>query len=273
MRFLFAGWLALQGLIVLASAAEAVPYGDNPAAGRYYEIRGFRMYCEIYGSGKPLLLIHGNGGTIKSFAKTIPYFATKYQVIVPEGRSHGKSRDPGEALTFEMMADDLSALLDTLKVESVFALGWSDGGINALLLAMRHPEKVARLASTGANLWPDATAFAPGVWEQSVKEYAEKKDKPRVTEKEKDAWKRFMLDYSEPHIALTDLKAIKCPALIIAGDHDVIALDHTVAIFRNIPQAALWVMPLTGHGTVVTRAEEFNQRVDEFFTRPFAVKK
>src|ERR1044071_5304011 len=125
-----------------ADAQEKIPYGENPAAGKYYDVRGIKMYCEIYGTGKPLLMIHGNGGSIKAFQHNIPYFAARYQVIVADSRAQGKSKDAGDALTFEMMADDEAALLDALHIDSAYVLGWSDGGINALLLAMRHPEKV-----------------------------------------------------------------------------------------------------------------------------------
>src|SRR5271170_4239134 len=69
-----------------------IPYGNNPAAGKFYDVRGFKMYCEVYGAGKPLLMIHGNGGSINVFAQNIPYFSKKYQVIIPDARAHGKSK-------------------------------------------------------------------------------------------------------------------------------------------------------------------------------------
>jgi len=274
MKFLPAAIFALS---VSASAAIAqekpISYGDNPAAGHYYPIRGMRMYCEIYGSGKPLLMIHGNGGSIKSFQKNIPYFAARYQVIVADSRAQGKSVDDGSALTFEMMADDEAALLDALHVPAVYVIGWSDGGIVALLLAMRHPEKVIKLAATGANLQPDASAYASGLWQKEKKHYDAEKNKPRKTEKERNDWKLFMLDWNEPHIALADLHSIHCPSLIICGDHDAISVEHTVKIFQNIPQAALWVVPNSGHATLIEHADDFNRLVDDFFSKPFQLKK
>jgi pimeloyl-ACP methyl ester carboxylesterase len=130
----------------------AINYGNNACSRKILQYPCINMYCEIYGSGKPLLVIHGNGGSISSFTSNIPYFAKKYKVIAVDSRSHGKSVDPKDSLSFEMMADDFAVLLDTLQIRSAYVLGWSDGGINALLLAMRHPEKVIKLASTGANL-------------------------------------------------------------------------------------------------------------------------
>jgi pimeloyl-ACP methyl ester carboxylesterase len=263
----------LFALSLLANAALAqstnVPYGANPAAGKYYNIRGIRIYCEIYGSGKPLLMIHGNHGSIKSFAHNIAYFAARYQVIVADSRAQGNSRDAGESLTFEMMADDEAALLDALHIDSAYVLGWSDGGINALLLAMRHPEKVIKLAATGANISPDAAAFAPGVWAADKKYYDAHRNQVWLTEKEKNDWKLFLLDWTQPNIPPAALHSIHCPSLIICGDHDVIALEHTIQIFRNIPQAALWVVPDSGHATLISHADDFNKTVDDFFSRPF----
>ena len=127
------------------------------------------MYYEIYGTGEPLLIIHGNGGSIKKFLYQIPYFSKNYKVVLADSRAQGKSVDGGDSLSYEMMADDLNALLDTLRMDSCYVIGWSDGGINGLLLAMRHPEKVKKLAVTGANLWPDTTAVDAFVYNWAMK--------------------------------------------------------------------------------------------------------
>ena len=263
--------LAAIALAVVASAqAKPVSYGNNPAAGKFYDIRGFKMYCEEYGpeSGMPLLMIHGNGGSIRAFSHNIPYFAAKYRVIAADSRSQGKSKDPGPVLTFEMMADDEAALLDALHIKSAYVLGWSDGGIVALALAMRHPDKVIKLAATGANVQPDASAFAPGLWDRWKKQYDADKNKIWKTDKERNEWKLFMLDWDQPNIPFDALHAIGCPSLIICGDHDLISIEHTVKIFQNIPHAALWVVPSSGHATLIEHADEFNRKVDEFFSGP-----
>ena len=123
MKFLFCSSLLLLLTLDAACQDNAIHYGDNPAAGKYYSLRGTRLYCEIYGTGKPLLMIHGNGGSIASFENTIPYFAKKYKVIVADSRSQGKSIDPNDSLSFEMMADDEAALLDMLHIDSAYVLG------------------------------------------------------------------------------------------------------------------------------------------------------
>jgi pimeloyl-ACP methyl ester carboxylesterase len=254
-------------VLVCYSQQKAIPYGNNPVAGKYYNIRGFKMYCEVYGKGKPLLMIHGNGGSISAFTKNIPYFTKRYKVIVADSRAQGKSTDSKDSLSFEMMADDFAALLDAMHIDKSYVIGWSDGGINALLLAMRHPDKVIKLASTGANLWPDSTALIPSEWKGEQKYYNESKDKPRTTAKEKNDWKIFMLDWLQPNVPITALKAIQCSSLIICGDHDLITLEHTVLIYQHIPKAYLWVLPNSGHGTLIEHIDEFNNKVNEFFTQ------
>ncbi|MBS1530969.1 MAG: alpha/beta hydrolase [Bacteroidetes bacterium] len=248
---------------------QQVKYGDNPAAGKYYDVRDIKMYAEVYGQGKPLLLIHGNGGSIAAFSKTIPYFSKKYKVIAVDSRAHGKTVDPKDSLSFEQMADDFAALLDKMHIHSAYVIGWSDGGINAILLAMRHPDKVIKFAATGANLTPDSTALQPYLWRDMVKQYNTDKDKPRTTAKEKNDWKIFMLDYDQPNIPFSALKVIKCPSLIICGDHDLIPIEHTVKIYEAIPRAYLWVVPNSGHPTLIEHAADFNKLVDNFFQKPY----
>ena len=175
----------LSGQIVF-SQQHVVEYGNNPVAGKYYEVRGIRMYTETYGKGIPLLLIHGNGGSMKAFSPTIPYFSKNYRVIAVDSRAQGKTIDHKDSLSFEMMADDFSDLLDKMHIDSAYVIGWSDGGINALVLAMRHPEKVIKLASTGANLTPDSLGIIPSGWKEEEKYYDSNKNKVWKTEKEKN---------------------------------------------------------------------------------------
>jgi pimeloyl-ACP methyl ester carboxylesterase len=255
----------------LTKNTTGIPYGNNKTAGKYYSIRGFKMYAETYGQGRPLLIIHGNGGSISNFSNQIPYFSKKYKVIVADSRAQGKSGDKSDSLSYEMMADDYAALLDALKVDSAYVIGWSDGGINGLLLSIRHPEKVKKLAVTGANLWPDTTAVFDDVEQLVLPAYTMLKNKQDKNEKEKAEWKLMRLLVEEPHISLSDLKKIAVPALVIGGDHDVIKPEHTLLIAQNIPQSYLWILPNSGHSTPIIYKDEFNKKVDEFFTKKFRI--
>src|SRR5258706_2313448 len=209
---------------------KAVVYGKNKDVGKYYDIRGFKMYVEVYGQGQPLLIIHGNGGSINNFIYQIPYFSKKYKVIVADSRAQGRSTDKGDSLSYEMMADDYAALLDAMKVDSADVIGWSDGGINALLLAIRHPEKVKKLAATGANLWPDTTAVPQEIINMVLPQYTSLRNKPNKNYKEENSLKLGRLLLEAPHITLTSLQTIECPSFIIGGDHDVIQPEHTMVI-------------------------------------------
>jgi len=244
-------------------------YGKNKTVGKYYNIRGFKMYAEVYGQGKPLLFIHGNGGSINNFTKNIPYFATKYKVIIADSRAQGKSADPTDSLSYEMMADDYAALLDQMKIDSAYVIGWSDGGINGLLMAIRHPEKVKKLAITGANLRPDTTAVSQEIWDMVAPMYEGLKSKSDKNDMEKNGLKLLRLLIENPHIPLTDLQKISCPTLVIGGDHDVIKEEHTMEIYKNIPNAYLWILPNSGHSTPVVYSGEFNAKVDAFFKKPY----
>lgn len=264
-----AGSLAwLLPLLLLGSPqrarAQAVPYGHNSAAGHYQVVRGVRLYYEAYGAGPPLLLLHGNGDNISAFAKNIAYLARHHRVLAVDSRAHGQSVDPGDSLSFEMMADDMAGLLTQLHLGSADVVGWSDGGITALVLALRHPALVRRLVATGANLTPDSLALTPALWRQQQKGYLENKNAVFTDPKRRNDWKVFLLDVFQPNVPLAALRRITAPAFIIAGDRDMITLEHTVAIYRHLRRARLWVVPNSGHATLQEHANEFNRQVNAF---------
>jgi pimeloyl-ACP methyl ester carboxylesterase len=255
------------------SPFDTTMYGRNPAVGKYAGIRGFKMYYEQYGKGEPLLIIHGNGGSINNFLYQIPYFAKNYHVILADSRAQGKSVDPADSLSYEMMADDLNALLDKLNLKSCYVIGWSDGGINGLLLAIRHPDKVKKLAVTGANLWPDTTAVDPFIyhWAMNMNKMTRdsiKKMKAPTPEIKNQLKLLHLLSY-EPHITVEQLHTIACPTLVIGGDHDALLPQHTMLIAQSIPNSYLWIIPNSGHSTPIYKKEQFNQVVGDFFSQPY----
>jgi len=269
--------LSIYAMLLLTSAHSQYPpvfknsiYGHNPKAGHYITLRGFKMYYEIYGKGEPLLLIHGNAGSINNFSGQIPYFAQNYQVIVTDSRSHGKSVDATDSLSYEMMAEDFNALLDLLHIKSCNVIGWSDGGNNGLLLAIHHPDKVKRLAITGANIWIDSSAIANDV--VSIDQLGPLY-KSEQTPEVKNSIKLTKLLFMLPNISLEQLQAIRCPTLVIGGDHDVILPKHTVLIAEHIPQSTLWILPNSGHSTLINYKDLFNKTVADFFKKPYRVIK
>ena len=247
---------------------DTTTYGRNDKAGKYIKTRGINMYYETYGTGEPLLIIHGNGGSIKDFLYQVPYFAKTYKVILADSRAQGKSVDTKDSLTYEMMADDLNALLDSLHIDSSYVIGWSDGGINGLLLAMRHPAKVKKLAVTGANLWPDTTAVDPFIYNWAMK-LNDSLSKVQVTPQIKNDKKLLHLLSYEPHISIAQLSKIQCPTLVIGGDHDVLLPKHTMLIAAAISKSYLWIIPNSGHSTPIFYSKIFNETVNDFFKKPY----
>ncbi|MEI6575212.1 MAG: alpha/beta hydrolase [Bacteroidota bacterium] len=245
------------------SAIDPSLYGSNPVAGHTINLRGFMLYYEVYGQGEPLLMIHGNGGSMNNFQNQIPYFAQHYRVILADSRAQGRSVDDSDTLSYEMMADDINALLDSLHLDSCRVIGWSDGGINGLLLAIRHPEKVKKLTITGANLWPDSSAVGGAEFKNGMDYYNSLKQMTR-TPKVRNDLKLAQIIAFEPHITLQQLNHIKCPSLVIGGDHDLILPEHTMLIAKSIPGAFLWILPNSGHGTLIQYKDLFNQVVADF---------
>ncbi len=254
------------------TTGNTVQFGSNSKAGHTAKIRGINMYYETYGEGQPLLIIHGNSGSIGDFEYQIPYFSKKYKVIVADSRDHGRTLDTlhmNDSLSYEMMSDDYAALLDDLHIDSSYVLGWSDGGINGLLLAIRHPGKVKKLAITGANLWPDSTAVEPFILNLFNMQYKMMKAQKETVET-KVMKRHYNLMLTQPHLTKEDLSKIKCPTLVIGGDHDVIRPEHTLLIARSIAKSNLWIAPNAGHGVLVfENRDKFNTEVDAFFSREY----
>ena len=248
-------------------------YGSDSTRGRFATVNGIRLYYEIHGdTGDPLLLLHGNGGSIARTGCQLHYFSTFRRVIAVDTRGHGKSEAGTDRFTYELMADDFAALLDHLGMPTADVMGHSDGGILGLVLAIRHPSKVRRLVSSSPNLRPDETAVLPffidGVKRQlvEVSRMIETNDTTRDWHVRK---RQLDLMLEEPHISTASLKRITAPTLIISGDEDIMPLSHMIEIYSNIPQAQLLIVPGTTHGHPRARYELFNEMAKQFLTQPF----
>jgi pimeloyl-ACP methyl ester carboxylesterase len=245
---------------VLAQSDTA--YGNNASAGTYAQVNGIKMYYEIYGTGQPLLLLHGNGGSIASRTGQIGALSKKYKVIAVDSRCHGKSGCNVKDLNYELMADDINQLLTQLKIDSCLIWGHSDGGILGLILAYTHPEKVKRLVATGANIQCDSTALQPELI-KLAKMY------PMIPDTLMQ--KQIKLTLFHPNIAFKTLNKIKAPVLLVSGDRDAIQLTHTINIFKNIPNAQLCVLPGATHFAANEKPQQFLTMMVNFFDRPFTM--
>ena len=244
-------------------------YGSNPAVGKTFVHDGVQLYYEVYGAGEPLLLVHGNGGSIADFKAQIDYFRKHYKVIAMDSRDQGRSGDSPDKITYEKMTDDLAALLDHLQTRPVYVLGWSDGGIEALLLGIRHPEKVSKIAAMAANLYPEGLAPEILAWIESTRKTALANSKEKPGRREAKLM-QMMLD--EPHIAPQALEAITAPTLVLASDHDAIRDEHTLQIYHHLPHSQLCIFPDATHMIPYDDPAVFNATVEHFFRAPFVAK-
>jgi pimeloyl-ACP methyl ester carboxylesterase len=266
--------LAQQAQAFRRMCQPEIPYGNNAQAGGFVNVNRISLHYETYGhGGSPLLLIHGNGGRIVGLECQIAHFSSTRQVIIADSRDHGLSGSTGDRLTYEQIADDLAALLTELKIDRADVLGHSDGGIVALLLAIRHPQKVNRVVSSAANLRPDTTALRPELLDsvrQLSSEAASMIAKADTTRDWKRRKRQLDMMLEEPHISHDDLQRISAPTLIIGADSDLIPLSHFVEIYEHIPQAQLFIIPGATHLMHRLEQELFNLVASHFLDHPFA---
>jgi pimeloyl-ACP methyl ester carboxylesterase len=251
--------LSVQSLII---AQNTIPYGNNPSAGKYAVVNGIKLYYEIYGEGLPLLLLHGNGGSIAGRAAEIAAFSKKYKVIAVDSRCHGKSGCMPGDLNYEMMAADINALLTQLNIDSCLIWGHSDGGIIGLIMAIQYQDKVKKLVTTGANVTPDTSAIFPQL-------LALEKMYPMIPDTMQQ--KHLKLMVYNPNISFAELKKIKCPVLVMAGDRDAIREEHTIKIYQSIPNAQLCIVQGATHFFSGEKPALFMLLVTDFFEKPFTM--
>jgi pimeloyl-ACP methyl ester carboxylesterase len=252
-----------------------IPYDNNKEAGNFISINGARQYFEIYGQGEPLLLIHGNGGNIAFMKPQIEYFSRKYQVVVMDCRGRGKSELGNDSLTYMQMTRDIAGILDYLKLDSVYVVGRSDGGIISLLMAIYYPQKVKKVVAFASNLSPDTSALYPSFYNE-VKRDRKQADEMLAKNDTSQNWKviqqRNRLMEFQPHIKASDLHKIKCPVLVMSTDRDIIPEEHTVFIYRNIAKANLCILNGEDHYVTSNNPDLFNTTVSKFLSEPFKAK-
>jgi pimeloyl-ACP methyl ester carboxylesterase len=254
-------------------SATPIPYGANASAGGTFTHGGVTLYYETYGAGEPLLIVHGNGGSIGTMAAQLDHFRTKYKVIAMDSRDHGRSSDSTGALTYEVMTDDLAALLDHLKVGPAYVLGWSDGGIEAFLLAVRHPTKVKKIAALSANLNPTERALYPEVIKGLHQMLKSMPDSVKSTPEGARQLKVMGMTVNEPNVAPARLGEVAVPSLVMAADNDLIRAEHTLEIFNNLRLGQLVIFPDATHMVPFDDPATFNAVVQRFFETPFTSRK
>ncbi len=218
----------------------------------YSEVNGLKMYYEIHGQGKPLVLIHGGGSTIQtSFGNIIPLLSKHRQIIAMDLQAHGRTNDRDTGLAFEQDADDVAALLNNLKIPKADILGFSNGGQTTIEIALRHPQLINKMIIASAFYKRDA--IVPQFWEGfdhatlNVMPEALRKEFLRVNNNEAALLNMFNRDVQrmKGFKGWTDdqMRSIKAPALVINGNNDVGSAEHAVEMYRIIPNCQLAILP------------------------------
>jgi pimeloyl-ACP methyl ester carboxylesterase len=242
--------------------------------GGYVEVRGLRSWYDEAGDGEPLVLLHGGMCTNETWQGQLSQFAGRFHVLAPERRGHGHTPDVEGPLHYQDMADDTIAFLDTVVGGPAHLVGWSDGGIVGLLVAIQRPDLVRKLVVIGTNydtdgLEPAAAAMLtemdPAGDDVAMFRELHAAHSPDGA----DHWSTFLAKFvamamSEPHIPVEALGRISSPALVVVGDDDMVSLEHTIALFRAIPDAELAVVPGTSHAVVMEKPALLNQLVLDF---------
>lgn len=258
---------AAQGAAPLPSANEQ----------GYVEHDGARIWYATYGSGPPVVLLHGGLGHGGNWGYQVPALVDAgYRAVLVDSRGHGRSTRDARPYKYELMASDVLAVMDTLKLQRAAVVGWSDGACVALILAMQAPARVAGVFFFGCNMDPSGTKdiLEPGpilerCFARHAKDYAQLSATP-------DQFKAFVaavtqMMQTEPNYSAHDLAAIGVPVAIVQSEHDeFIKREHAEYLARSIPGAELIVLPDVSHFAPLQRPDEFNRVVRAFVDKVLA---
>jgi pimeloyl-ACP methyl ester carboxylesterase len=242
--------------------ADTLPGVTQPPMWNNTNIHGHKIYYAVRGSGPTLIFLHGGGDSGEhSFMRQLDVFSEHHHIVAPDQVGQGRTPDVPGPLSYTAMMEDTAELLRMLKLQRVDVVGFSDGGILALMLAVRHPEMVRRLVISGVNISPE------GLRPEDLEELrATQSLKPTtIDEKLTHLW---LTSPTEAELNLGLLSKITQPVLVISGDRDAITLEHTLQIFHALPDAELCVLPGTDHATFSGRSEWLNPIIRAFLDRP-----
>lgn len=244
----------LVKVIANRTKAQRTGYGKNKT-GKYLDVKEGKIYYEEYGAGNPLLLLHGNGGSIADLYQQIPSLSKHFRVIAIDTRGQGKSTNlSSAAYSYQQFSSDVFELVTALKLEKVSILGWSDGGNTGLALSIAHPELVNKLITVGANLDPS------GIKDEQLASFRNQVEKNAS----QTDLRLIELMLAQPNFTAEELARITSPVLVIAGSDDVIKEGHTKMIAKLIKGARLAFIPNSTHYVPFEQPTQLNQLVIDF---------
>ncbi len=252
---------------------QSLPPTPPPVAGEqtgHAKVNGISLYYATIGHGPPVVLLHGGLANSDYWGRQVTALAPHHLVVLMDSRGHGRSTRDVRPYGYDLMADDVVGLLDTLKIARADVVGWSDGAILGLDMALRHPDRVGKIFAFAANTVTSGvqegveknSTFA-GYIERAGQEYA------RLSATPKD-YQGFVAQISkmwetEPNWTDAQLKSIRSPVWVVDGDHDeAIKRAHTEHIAATIPGAGLLILPNTSHFAFLQNPTLFNAALLEF---------
>ncbi len=275
-------WKVFAVLILFLSSTAFAPAEERwqtlpePAAmpkpdqSGYAPVNGIQMYYAVFGAGDPMLLIHGGLGHADIWASQVATISKTHKVIVADSRGHGRSTRTEQPYGYDLMASDYLALLDYLKIDKTALVGWSDGGIIGIDIALHHPERLTRLFAQAANVTTDGVD--PGVMtNKTFAAYIDRSGRDyKKMSKTPDQYDAFVAQIShmwesEPAWTKEQLGKITTPTAIVAGDHDeAIKREHTEYMASAIPGAKLIILPNASHFAMLQAPDEYSQAALDF---------
>jgi pimeloyl-ACP methyl ester carboxylesterase len=242
--------------------------------GDYIDIGGINTWYDEQGTGDPLVLLHGGLCTNETWGAQLPVFAERFRVVAPERRAHGHTADVPGPLTYADMATDTIGFLDKVVGGPAHLVGFSDGGIVGLLVAIARPDLVGKLVVIGANydadgVAPEAEAMFAGMTPESEDMAMFRGLYEMHSPDGPEHWpvvlgKFVEMVQREPHIPLDELARISAPTLVVIGDDDIVTIEHTAALYRAIPNSELAVIPGASHAVPLEKPEIVNRVVLTF---------
>lgn len=252
---------------------QSLPPTPAPVAGAqagYAEVNGIRLYYSKLGHGSPVVLLHGGLGNADYWGLQAKALAARHTVISVDSRGHGRSTRDARPYGYDLMADDVIAQLDQLKIPRADFVGWSDGAILGLDLAMRYPQRVGKVFAYAANTQtsgvkegvennPTFAAYIERAGQEYTRLSPTPKEYPAFVEQIGHMWA------SQPNWSDADLAKIKTPVLIVDGDHDeAIKREHTEYMAQAIPGAGLLILPNVSHFAFLQDPGLFNAALEHF---------
>lgn len=235
----------------------------------YVEVGGIQTWYDERGDGQPVVLLHGGMSDARNFTANIDALTSHFHVLTPERRGHGHTTDIDGPISYDLMAEDTIGFLEEVVGQPAHLVGHSDGANVALLVALRRPDLVRRVVSISGNFHHDGmipgSIDADGAMMFVGEAYGKvspdgREHLPIVAGKLARMWAE------EPTLTPEDLADITARTLIMAGDDDAIALEHTIALYRAIPDSELAIVPGTSHLLILEKPALCNSIILDFLT-------